>query len=105
MTRRAGSSGHGLEGGGRGEQRVADRGEAVGAALAGADLRREGVTARCVAHLCPVGDDRLLVAIRPFQHEDIDSADAPDGIDHLGVLESAGNAFMLELVFTGIDAF
>jgi hypothetical protein len=89
----------------RRQQRVADGGEPVGAAPAGADLGGERGGARLVRDARPVDRHHLLVAIRPLEHEDVDSAfgAAADGGDERRAFEGAGDALVLQLVFLRVD--
>src|SRR5262249_22273976 len=71
-----------------------------------ADARREGGGAGAIVDPGPVDGHDLLVAIGPFEDGDLDRAvaTAGDRLDELRILEGAGDALMLQLVFALIDA-
>jgi len=90
----------------RRQQRIADRRQALRAALRQPYRFGEVGGAGRIVDPRPADGDDLLVAIRPFEHGDLDGAASPSGDrrGELGILEGARDTLVLQHVPVGIDA-
>ena len=107
MTRRVGRLGRRSKARGGGEQRVADRGQPVRAALARPDARRRRRrrSPRRATRVQPTVTD-LLVAIRPFEHQRLRSRLGAAAIASTsrGFSKARAMPSCCSIVFVGVDA-